>query len=316
MQKTSSSAFASPTVVRARSTSALFAIVSAAGCVILALAGYVQPVVMGVVQGLGEFLPISSSAHLILVPWFFGWQGGLVDSLTFDIALHLGTLVALVVYFWRDWVMLLRSIPGLAGWALGWARGDRSSSLGLSERILVSVAIATVPAGVLGLMLEEQIERNFRTPLLIAATLTILGVVLYIADRWQPEQRSLEQLTLRDALLVGLAQACALVPGVSRSGATITMGRVLRFDRATAARYSFLLSAPITGAAVLFKLDELVRISPAEVDDFVVGVLVSGVVGALAIHFLLSYVRRVGFGVFALYRLLVAAAIILVYASS
>lgn len=312
MQKTSSSAFASPTVARARPTSALFAVVSIVGCAILALAGYVQPVVMGIVQGLGEFLPISSSAHLILVPWFFGWQGGLIDSLTFDIALHLGTLVALVVYFWRDWAMLLGSIPALAGWA----RGDRSSTLGLPERLLVSVVIATVPGGLLGLMLEEQIERNFRTPLLIAATLTILGVVLYIADRRQPQQRSLEQFTWRDALLVGLAQACALVPGVSRSGATITMGRLLSFDRATAARFSFLLSAPITAAAALFKLDEVMRIPPVELDDFVVGVLVSGVVGALAIHFLLSYVRRVGFGVFALYRLLVAAAIILVYANS
>ncbi len=316
MQKTSSSALSSPSVVRTRPTSALFAIASVVGCVLLALAGYVQPVVMGVVQGLGEFLPISSSAHLILVPWFFGWQGGLVNSLTFDIALHLGTLVALVAYFWRDWAMLLGSIPGLAGWALGWARGDRSSSLGLPERILVSVAIATVPAGVLGLLLEKQIEHTLRAPLLIAATLTILGVLLYIADRWQPEQRSLEQLTWRDALLVGLAQACALVPGVSRSGATITMGRVLRFDRATAARYSFLLSAPITGAAVLFKLDEVMRIPPVELDDFVVGMLVSGVIGALAIHFLLSYIRRVGFGVFAFYRLLVAAVIILFYVNS
>lgn len=282
-------------------------------CVILSLFGYTQPVVMGIVQGLGEFLPISSSAHLILVPWLFGWHGGVIDSLTFDVALHIGTLVALVIYFWKDWLMLLGALPGLVGWAGAKLRRDVSRRRTQAEHILSSVLIATIPGAVIGVLLEKLAEQTLRAPLLIAATLTIMGVLLYGVDRSQPQIKPLETISWRDSLLIGLAQACALIPGVSRSGATMTMGRLLTFDRSAAARYSFLLSAPITGAAVLLKLPDILRVPRDEVGVFVIGVLVSGVVGALAIGFLLGYIRRAGFAVFALYRVVLALVVVLVY---
>jgi undecaprenyl-diphosphatase len=315
MQETPSAAtaLAAP---RARPTVAIFTVATAIGCIILALAGYVRPVIMGIVQGLGEFLPISSSAHLILVPWFFGWQGDpIIDSLTFDVALHIGTLIALIAYFWRDWAELLRATPGLVSWALRSARGDRSRKRTMPEHILTSIMIATVPGAVIGVLLEKAAERSLRSPLLIAATLAILGVLLYMADKWRPEAKDLAHISWRDSLLIGLAQACALIPGVSRSGGTITMGRFLTFDRVSAARYSFLLSAPITTAAVLIKLDDILRIPAGEMDIFLVGVLVSGAVGALAIGGLLQYIRHAGFGVFASYRLALALVIVLVYLS-
>jgi undecaprenyl-diphosphatase len=268
---------------------------------------------MGIVQGLGEFLPISSSAHLILVPWLFGWHGGVIDSLTFDVALHIGTLVSLVIYFWRDWLMLLGAIPGLFEWVGAKLRGDRSRGRSPAEHILSSVIIATLPGAIIGVLLEKIAERALRAPLLIAITLTIMGVLLYVIDRWLPQTKPLETISWRDSLLIGFAQACALVPGVSRSGGTITMGRLLSFNRQAAARYSFLLSAPITAAAVVLKLPDILAIPRSEIDVFLIGVLVSGVVGALAIGFLLDYIRRAGFAIFAIYRVLLALLVVIVY---
>jgi undecaprenyl-diphosphatase len=285
----------------------LLAALALLACLALAAVGFVQPVVLGIVQGLGEFLPISSSAHLILVPWFFGWQD---HGLTFDLALHLGTLVAVVGYFWRDLLGLVRALPGAARWAIA----DRASEPQPAERLLISVIIGTIPAVVLGVLLESVVENVFRTQyLMIAGTLTIMGVLLYLADSRSPQRKGLEQITWRDALLIGFAQACALVPGVSRSGGTMTMGRFLALDRSAAARFSFLLSTPITAAAFLVKLDDLLAIRPEQLPEFFIGVVVSGVIGALSIHFLLGYIRRVGFGIFAVYRVLLAVAIVAVY---
>jgi undecaprenyl-diphosphatase len=315
MQKTPSAA-APVVTLRTRPTFVMFAIATVIGCIVRALVGYVRPVIMGIVQGLGEFLPVSSSAHLILVPWFLGWQGDpIIDSLTFDVALHIGTLLALIAYFWRDWAELLRAVPGFVSWALRAARGDRSHKRTTSEHILTSIVIATLPGAVIGVLLEKLAERSLRSPLLIAATLAVLGVLLYMADKRRPEAKDLAQISWLDSLLIGLAQACALIPGVSRSGGTITMGRFLTFDRVSAARYSFLLSAPITTAAVLIKMDDILRIPASEIDIFLVGVLVSGAVGALAIGSLLQYIRRAGFGIFAAYRVMLAIAIVLVYLS-
>jgi undecaprenyl-diphosphatase len=305
----------SPAVAAAttRPTFAIFFAATLIVCVALVLAGYTQPVVMGVVQGLGEFLPISSSAHLILVPWFFGWHGGVLDSLTFDVALHIGTLVALLGYFWRDWAALVRAVPGLLAWLVAYLRGDRARYRSQPEHVLSSVIIATIPGAVLGLLLEQAAERALRAPPLIAVTLTVMGVLLYTIDRVRPQEKALDVISWRDSLLIGLAQACALIPGVSRSGATITMGRLLGFDRQAAARYSFLLSAPITLAAVVLKLPDILRIPRGEIDVFVIGTVVSGAVGALAIGFLLEYIRRAGFGVFAVYRVALAVVVLLVY---
>lgn len=291
---------------------AITALVLATG-IALILAGYLQPMLMGAIQGLGEFLPISSSAHLILVPWFLGWQGGILDTLTFDIALHLGTLVAVVVYFWRDWLQLIFAVPGWLRWITRRARSTPGTEPTTEMRMLTLLLIATIPGGIAGILLDNWAERAFRTPLLLAVTLSIMGALLYLMDQRQPESRTLGQITWRDALLIGVAQACAIIPGVSRSGATITMSRTLRIDRTSAARFSFLLSAPITAAAVAFKLKTILSIPSNEVAVFIVGVLVSGVVGALSIGFLLHYIRRAGFGVFAVYRLLLAATVVAVY---
>ncbi|MFO7169099.1 MAG: undecaprenyl-diphosphatase UppP [Chloroflexota bacterium] len=285
----------------------ILAVVTLVGCLGLVGAGFLQPVVLGIVQGVGEFLPISSSAHLILAPWFFGWADA---GLTFDVALHLGTLVAVVAYFWRDLAGMLRAAPG----ALRWLLSDRRSAPSIEERLLLGIALGTLPGAAAGVLLESTVENVLRSHyLLIAGTLAAMGVLLYLADKRSPQAKSLEEMTWRDMLLVGVAQACALIPGVSRSGATMTMGRFLALDRAAAARYSFLLSTPITAAAFIVKLDDLLRIQAAELPIFAVGVVVSGAVGALSIHFLLGYIRRVGFGVFAIYRILLALAIVAMY---
>ncbi len=313
MQKTSS-ATAPLAAARTRPTFLIFVVLTLIGCILLALAGYIRPVVMGIVQGLGEFLPISSSAHLILVPWFFGWQGDpAIDSLTFDVALHMGTLAALLGYFWRDWLEMLRAVPGFLRWLPQAVRGDLSHKRTPAEHILTTIIIATIPGAAIGILLEKVAERSLRSPLLIAATLAVVGLLLYLADLLRAQAKDLTHISWRDALLIGFAQACALIPGVSRSGATITMGRFLTFDREAAARYSFLLSAPITAAAVLFKLPDILAIPASERAVFAVGVLVSGAVGALAIGGLLAYVRRAGFAIFAIYRVLLAIAIVLVY---
>lgn len=288
-------------------TLALLAALTALGCLAFAAAGFLQPVALGIVQGLGEFLPISSSAHLILTPWLFGWED---HGLTFDIALHLGTLIAVMGYFWRDLLGLLLAAPGAARWTLG----GRERPPAPQEQLLIGIVIGTLPAVVVGALLESTVETVFRTQyLLIAGTLTVMGALLYLADTHSPQEKRLEDVTWRDALLIGVAQACALIPGVSRSGGTMTMGRFLALDRAAAARFSFLLSTPITAAAFLIKLDDLLQIRPDQLPEFAVGTVVSAAVGALSIHVLLGYIRRVGFGVFAIYRFLLALVIIAVY---
>lgn len=294
---------------RSRPVYTILAVVIVILCAILALIGYFQAVLMGVIQGLTEPLPVSSSAHLYLVPWMLGWSGGLVSSLTFDVALHLGTLVAFVIYFWRDWVRMLSHLPELVSWAL--RRG--AGALSLDARALGAIILGTIPAAIAGVLLENWAETAFRNPLLVATTLAIMGVILYVVDRFVAQVHSLNDLTWGRALLIGLAQAAALVPGVSRSGSTITMARLLSFDRPTAARFSFLLSMPITAAALMLKFPAIVDGARHETGLFVVGVLVSGAVGLLAIHFLLDYVRRAGFGIFAAYRIALAALVLVVY---
>ncbi len=312
MAKLSAPPVAAPAALIIHPGLTIAALVTVVICVALALVGQTQPVVLGAVQGLAEFLPISSSAHLILAPWLFGWQGGPADTLTFDVALHLGTLIAVVVYFWRDWLQLMAALPEWLGSLLALARGDRSRRLSPDASLLNMVVIATIPGGIAGVLLDSWAEGALRAPLLLAVTLPLLGLLLYLADRQAPQQVGMEQMGWRDALLIGLAQACAIIPGVSRAGATITMGRFRRLDRSASARFSFLLSAPITAAAVIFKTGAILAIPAGEAPLFAVGVVVSAAVGALAIGGLLAYIRRAGFAIFAAYRLALAALIVLV----
>lgn len=261
-----------------------------------------QAIWLGILQGLGEFLPISSSGHLIVVPWLLGWP---IQSLEFDVALHVGTLVAVLAAFAGDWWRLLA----------GALRGLRERRLSAEARTLLLIVVGSVPAGVAGLLLDEWAETVFRAPGLVATTMAVMGVVLYVADRRAAsgEGDPMAPITLRDALLIGSAQALALVPGVSRSGATISMALLLGHRRPDAARFSFLLATPITAGAALLKVPHLLH--GADLSVVLPGMIAAAVVGLLSIKLLLGYVRTRDYRPFAWYRwafALVVFAVILV----
>lgn len=251
-----------------------------------------KAVVLGFVQGLTEFLPVSSTAHLILIPRFFGWSGAL-DSLTFDIALHAGTLFALLLCFYRDWVRLFLE--------------DR--------RMLLALIVGTIPAGIAGVLLRDYVEHAFRSPLLMAGTLSVFAVLMLMAERYGRKGRDLSKgsISMFDAVYIGTAQAIALIPGVSRSGITITAGLFRGLDREAAARFSFLLSTPvISGAVMLEGLKTLKTPASYETDVFLAGFLAAFASGVLAIRFLLRYLRKHPLDPFAYYRFGLAALVLLV----
>ena len=266
-----------------------------------------QALVLGLVQGATELLPISSSGHLILVPWLFEWEYLETHeefNQTFDVALHVGTLVAVVAYFWGDLVRLA------AAW-LGSVRRRRIE--GPEERIAWFVAVATVPAALVGALGEDLIAEHLGEPWQIAIFLAAFGVLLWVADRTAPRRR-MSDLGPVTALAVGLAQSLALMPGVSRSGITITAARFLGLDRDSAARISFLLLVPIVLGASLWKgvTDVLLSdLPPGSAGPFAVGMIASAASGLLAIWALLGYVRRHDYSLFVVYRLLVAAFVLL-----
>jgi undecaprenyl-diphosphatase len=266
-----------------------------------------QALALGLVQGLTELLPISSSGHLILVPWLADWQYLETHdqfNQTFDVALHVGTLAAVVVYFWSD-------VVRLAGAWLGSIRRRRIE--GADERVAWFVAVATVPAAAIGALGEDAIAEHLGEPWQIAIFLAVFGIVLWLADRREPTRR-MSELGLGTAVAVGLAQSLALAPGVSRSGITITVARLLGLDRDSAARFSFLLLIPIVFGASLWKgVTDIAfgDLPPGSVGPFVVGILASAVSGLAAIWALLGYVRRHDYSVFVGYRLVAAAAILL-----
>jgi undecaprenyl-diphosphatase len=270
-----------------------------------------QALVLGIVQGATELLPISSSGHLILVPWAFGWhylEQNPEFNKTFDVALHLGTLVAVVVYFWRDLVRLVRA----------WFRSVAARRISTGEeRIAWYIVVATIPAAIAGAAGESFIQDHLGDPWQIAILLALFGVILWLADR-VPPGRTMDAIGWKGAVGTGLAQCLALMPGVSRSGVTITAARLLRLDRDEAARLSFLLLVPIVfGAAVLKGVKDVLLegLPPGSAGPFVVGMLAAAVVGLVAIWGLLGYVRRHTYGVFVVYRLAVAATILLVIAA-
>jgi undecaprenyl-diphosphatase len=270
-----------------------------------------QALVLGLVQGATELLPISSSGHLILVPWLFDWQYLMEDdrfNQTFDVALHIGTLLAVVAYFRADIVRLAVAF---------WRSLKRRRIEGGEEKIAWFIAAATVPAAVIGALGEELIADNLGEPWQIAILLAVFAGLLWLADR-RPQTRHIDDLTFGKSFAVGLAQTLALAPGVSRSGVTITAGRFLGLDRDSAARFSFLLLVPITLGAVLWKgLTDVVLgdLPPGSTGPFVVGTIASAVSGFAAIVFLLGYVRRHDYTVFVVYRLVVAAIVLLLIAT-
>jgi undecaprenyl-diphosphatase len=252
-----------------------------------------QAIVLGVVQGLTEFLPVSSSAHLILIPWLFKWRED--PGLAFDVMLHLGTLLALLVFYWREWLEMVMSI----------ANGNR-----VQRRLLLLLIVASVPGAIIGVLLEKQAETIFRSPVLVAITLATLGILLWAADAFGSEKRKIGEITFLDALLIGLSQAFAIIPGVSRSGATITTARFLGIERADAANFSFLMATPIIAGAGLLEVRKFFHSGLTPQLGW--GFSASAVFGLAAIVWLLRFVRTHSYRSFAIYRIALAVLVVAV----
>ena len=258
----------------------------------------VHALVLGLLQGFTEFLPVSSSAHLSLAPWAFGWQD---PGLAFDVALHFGTLIAVLWYFRAEWASLAAATVDI----LRTRRIDAPE-----KRRVVHLVIATIPGGLAGLAFKDMAETVFRAPALTATALIVMGTLLWAVDKWSVQVRPLDGVRWRDALLIGCAQMFAIIPGVSRSGSTITAARALTFDRQSAAVFSFLMSMPITAAAVAHELPKAVRDAGGISLPLIVGVLSAGISSWLAISILLRYVSRHSYGIFAAYRWVLGLAVV------
>ena len=266
---------------------------------------------LGITQGVTEFAPVSSSGHLIIVPWLFGWtilQNPELNK-TFDVALHIGTLIGALVYFRHD----------VARYLAAWLRSIRRRSItSADERLAWALVVGTIPGALAGALFESVIEDTLGQPWLIAVMSIVFGIILVWVDRVAPIRRGIADLSVRDGLVLGLAQAAALQPGVSRSGVTITAGRVLGLDRESAARFSFLLSLPIIAGAGIFKAIEVAGsgLPPGLAWPFVWGIVASAVSGFLVIAFLLAYLKRHTFVVFLIYRIAVAIVVFVVIATN
>jgi undecaprenyl-diphosphatase len=278
-----------------------------------------QAIVLGIIQGLTEFIPISSSAHLIIVPWLFGWSGPALTSLTFDMALHVGTLLAILVFFAKDWWLLLQ--------AFFFSIKERKMGEDTNRRLVWLLIIATIPGGIAGILFESKVEKLFHQPnvpitasamVAMAAIIATMGLLLFLADELVKHTRELKALTFKDALLLGLAQALAVFPGVSRSGSVISAGLALKLKREAAAKFSFMLSAPIIAGAGLKSLWEVLGqfkdgiLSSSDLALFPVGVLFAAVSGFLCIKFLLNFLQKNSTRVFVFYRWGLAALIVVV----
>ena len=254
-----------------------------------------QAVVLAIVQALTEFIPISSTAHLVLIPWLFGWKDG---GLTFDVALHAGTLAAVIIYFFRDWVQII-------GQAFGLNIGS-DPDLKQNRNLLWLLAVASIPIGIVGYLFDKQADTTWRQPYVIGTMLIVVGIVMWMAERQRTGSKSMSTIQMSDGIAVGLAQAVSVIPGTSRSGATISAGLFRSMNRETAARFSFLLSTPAIAAAVAKKGWDIHKEGgiPADMKaPIVVGIVVSGLLGAVVIAFFLRYLRRSSLMPFVYYRI-------------
>jgi undecaprenyl-diphosphatase len=267
-----------------------------------------QALVMGIVQGLTEFLPVSSSGHLIIVPFLFGWHDPFIDSLAFSVMLHIGTLLALLIYFLADWVRLVPA--GLA------ALRDRSLRNDPDRRLAWLLVAATIPAAVVGFLFNDIIESNVREVGLVAVTLVVGGGILWLADRRGSRSRGVGDISFPVAFGIGIAQALALVPGISRSGISISAARFAGLDREAAARFSFLMATPVTAGAAIFELRKVVTGETGvdvSLQPLVIGMVAAFISGILAIGFLLRYVRSRSLNVFVWYRLVLAGVVLVAW---
>jgi undecaprenyl-diphosphatase len=268
-----------------------------------------QAAVMGIVQGLTEFLPISSSGHLVLVPYVMGWDDPFITSLAFSVLLNIGTLAALVLYFGRDW---LRLVP--AGFA---TLRDRSFGDDPDRRLAWLLVATTIPAALVGYLFNDFIDQQFHgtgpeAARLVAAMLVVGAGIMWAADRWGSQTRRIRDVSFPVAFAIGVAQALALIPGISRSGVSISAGRLAGLDRESAARFSFLMAAPIILGATLFEVRKLAAGEtgvPVSTGALIVGLVTSFLAGMLAIRLLLGYLRSHSLKIFVVYRLVLAAII-------
>ncbi|MCL5410753.1 MAG: undecaprenyl-diphosphatase UppP [Patescibacteria group bacterium] len=259
-----------------------------------------QSLIIGAIQGVTEFLPISSSAHLVLAPYIFSWD---YRGLGFDVALHLGTVIAILFYFWKDWMAIIGS-------ALNRKPTDNKTIV-FPPNLLWQIIVATIPAAIVGYLISDYIESTLHSPILLASNLIIFGIVLYLVDRFIKKSIKIPAIGYKQSLIVGIAQSLALIPGVSRSGITMIASRSLGLNRESAARFSFLLGTPAMIGAFLFKLKDL---GPSDLNSiFILGVISSTVFGFLAIKYLLEYLKRGNFSVFMWYRILLAGIVLVIY---
>jgi undecaprenyl-diphosphatase len=258
----------------------------------------VQVIVLAILQGVTEFLPISSSAHLALTPWLFGWKD---QGLEFDIALHFGTLISVLLYFFRDWLRIVANGIGLANPGLLGA----DPSVDRNPRMLWYLIAATLPAGIAGLLFKDKIESTLRSPYVMGTMLVAVGILMWVAERTAKHERTMGEMSLKDCLFVGVAQALALIPGTSRSGITMTAGLFRNLDRATAARFSFLLSTPIVAAAAfkgVYDLSKHGGLNPEMAPSLGIGIVVTAVTGCFVIAVLLKFLRTNSVVPFVIYR--------------
>ena len=257
-----------------------------------------QSLILGIVQGLTEFLPISSSGHLILLPKIFDWSG-VIDSLEFDVALHVGTTIAVIWFFWSDWLKIIKAF------FINLKKGTVTANF--ESRLLLMILVGSIPAAIVGLGFKDFIQYYTREPLLVASTLFIFALVLLAADKFGSKGRSFKQIGWIDAVVIGLAQSLALVPGVSRSGITISAGLFRGLEAVSATRFSFLLSTPaIIGAAMLSIGDSVEIVGNGNLTIMLVGVVAAAVTGWLTIKLLLKFVAKNSFNIFVLYRIALA----------
>ena len=260
----------------------------------------IQAIILALVQAFTEFLPVSSTAHLILFPWLLGWPD---PGLAFDVALHAGTLLAVILYFFRDWVKLI-----LCGFGAKYPADASAEEVSVNRRMFWYMVVGTIPAAILGKLFHHQIEDELRKPLIIGISLVAVGLIMWWADAKSKLDRKLESSNMGDAVAIGSAQAIALWPGVSRSGITITAGLFRGFTREAATRFSFLLSTPVIAGAVLTELPKLIKMHKAggldlPMSTLAVSILVSGIAGYFVIAFFLRYLQTRTLKPFIIYRL-------------
>ncbi len=260
----------------------------------------IQGIILGIVQGLTELLPISSSAHLFLIPWIFSWD--IPES--FDVALHFGTLLAIGIFFFKDWIELIKG-------GYNFVVKKKKTTEG---RMFWYIVIATLPGGIIGFVLDKYAENLLTKPMIIAIALIVMGIILYLVDRFAKKQTDYKDMNFRQTFLIGLSQSLAFIPGVSRSGVTMTAGRALGVKREAVAKYSFMLSAPIVLAATVFKLKDFIEYfliaDMTGIIAFAMGVIMSFIVGIIVIKFLLDYLKKGSFKVFAIYRIIIGIIVI------